>query len=413
METFSLSRLNEYIRRAIAVNFPEAIWVVAELVTIKESRGHVYLELAEKDQDEIIAQSNAVLWKSQYGLMKKQLGDHIHQILKDGNEIRIQVAVDYHIRFGLKLVVQSIDTAFSFGQIAINRKKIIEQLISEGRWQQNKQVVLPAVLQRIAIISSPTAAGNLDFIDQLNQNTFGYKYNVQLYEASMQGSYAENDIVQALQIIESKSSQYDCLIIIRGGGSKLDLIDFDSYKIAAQISASSLPVFTGIGHTIDESVSDLSAYKSLKTPTAVAEFILNHTREYEELLLEAFYEIGVHSNKLLNAQSRLLDIQSQDLSFSTDKIIYELTSELHQTSVSFQHGLTIMFTNFKHALQNHAIFLNANDPEVLFEKGFSILLLNGRKIDNSTTLTEGMEIENLVKGAKIYSTINKIWHQKK
>ena len=207
--------------------------------------------------------------------------------MRAGLEVRVLVQPEYHQRYGLKLVVQDIDPAFTLGKLAGRRQENIQKLRTLDLLERNKNVPLPRVLQRIAVISSERAAGYRDFQTQLLENPFNYDFFAVLLPASMQGELVEKEVIQRLQEIERKKEQYDCIIIIRGGGAKTDLLAFDGLALSKAIAACSLPVLTGIGHDVDESVVDIVAHRALKTPTAVADFILHHNAAFEAELLEA------------------------------------------------------------------------------------------------------------------------------
>jgi len=302
LEQFSLSKLNLYIRRVIAVNFEDPIWIDCELLSVKEKSGHIYLDLIEKDeQDQIIAQSSAVIWKTQSAALQKKCSYDLYQILSAGNKVLIAVTVDYNARYGLKLIVQDLDSSFTLGKLIQSKLKVIERLKSEQLWQKNKECNLPCAIKKIAIIGSSSSAGFRDFINQLEENHYAYTFKLKIYEATMQGNNTSEQIGKAFELIKSEVSfKPDMVVIIRGGGSKHDLLDFDEYAISKAISECPYPVFTGIGHFIDESLADLSAYTSLKTPTAVAEEILHINHQFESELVIIFQEICSYANSRKN-----------------------------------------------------------------------------------------------------------------
>ncbi|MEL6989763.1 MAG: exodeoxyribonuclease VII large subunit, partial [Bacteroidota bacterium] len=244
MDAVSLYELNEYIHRVLALNFQESIWVKCEIAQIQILRGQAYLEVIQKedDGDNIIAKSSAIIWGRNLNFIEKKLKELSTQLLKQGSEILIKVNVEFHERYGLNLSIVDIDPSYTIGQAALKRQAIIDQLKKEHLLKKNTQIELPLVLQNIAIISSETAAGYIDFLEQLEHNDYGFQFNLWLYQSAMQGVNVEQDILLALDEIESDDISYDCVVIIRGGGSKLDLSWFDNYKLAKRIANFPLPV---------------------------------------------------------------------------------------------------------------------------------------------------------------------------
>ena len=413
MEQFTLSKLNSYIRRVLAINFQDAIWISAELLSYKEKAGHAYLELVEKDeQDTIIAQSSAVIWKSSFAAIKKINAVDLLQILREGNEIRVLVQVDYNARYGLKLVVQNVDAAYTLGKIAQSRLRTVERLKKMGLWQKNKERALKPVLQSIAVISSKNSAGFIDFENHLLENNFAYKFRIQLYDVSVQGDKTVQEIQNAFHRIIKDASQFDLIIILRGGGSKHDLIEFDSFEISECISDSILPVFTGIGHFIDESIADLSAYSSLKTPTAVADAILNMNFNFEQSMIQKLQEISTQVRHLLNySKQQILDF-AQTYKSNSLKTIKIQERELTQ----WKHRLYFDGHKFLNATHNELIqylnFLDSNDPNLILKKGYSLTYCKDQLLYKINELLPDEELTTLFSNGSITSTINKKWHRK-
>ena len=299
--SYSLYELNEYIRRVIALNFAEPIWVNAEISQIKEVRGNVYMDLVYHDDqtNEIKAQISAGIWFKSYLFLKNKLGALLPSLLSEGTHVLLKVQVEFTERYGMKLIVEDIDPSFTIGQMEMNRQKILQKLFDEGLTHQNKLTKLPVVIQRIAVISSDNAAGYIDFINHLSQNPYGYQFKTTLFRASLQGQNTEREVCQALNDISEDASKYDCTVIIRGGGSKLDLAWFDNFNIGARIAKSPIPVMTGIGHDINATVADTVAHTTLKTPTAAADFIISHNICFEYLLVFKLLSVGFEPMTML------------------------------------------------------------------------------------------------------------------
>lgn len=386
MNTLSLSRLNEYIRRAVAANFLEAVWITAEVIQAKLNRGHYYIDLVEKNNEEVIAQSSAVIWKSDLITIQRYNPANLDLILQEGNEIRVHVLVDYNIRYGLKLIIQNIDSSYTLGKIAQNRIEIIQKLQEEKLWQRNKLQKLPSVIKNIAVISSLSSAGKKDFEDELQNNEWQYKFNVDYYQSSMQGENSEKEIVLAFDEIEKNINNFDLICIIRGGGSKLDLLNFDSYLIAKYISVSTLPVITGIGHLIDESIADLCAFQSLKTPTATANFILQHNVKFE-------IQLDTLLQKLNNSLYYFLQTENNYLEQLNRSILQRKEIHLLKKEKEITKSENLIYSLAKAQIQKNEIQLLAYekinyslDPTIALLNGFALIEQSGIRIKRKKQL---------------------------
>lgn len=253
MEKHTLYELNEYIRRIIALNLPAPVWVSCEIYQLNVSRGHRYLSLVQKaeGQDLIIAQSDAVLWQRQYRKLERKLGTGMQQLLSEGAAVLLQVSIDFSERYGLKLVIEDIDLSYTIGQLEQQRRATFERLKQEQLLARNRQVPLSLIPQRLAVISSPTAAGLEDLMRQLEQNEYGYQFQVRVFPAAMQGQNAPLEVAAQIRSIQSLTRPYDVIIIARGGGARLDLAAFDDYELCVAVAECPIPVLTGIGHEID------------------------------------------------------------------------------------------------------------------------------------------------------------------
>lgn len=415
METISLSRLNEFVRRVIALNFDDPVWIVAELLQIKESKGHYYIELAEKsDQGDIIAQSSAVIWKPNYGLIKKSLSADIFTILKEGNQIKVQVLVDYHPRFGLKLNIQKVDESYTLGKILQQKIQTIDRLKKENLWQINRTLELPIIIQNLAVITSMTAAGKIDFENQLMSNPFGYQFKLSYYPAAMQGLQTETEVSQAIiNINEQEVAPFDGIVIVRGGGSKLDLMDFDTYQISKQIGLSALPVLIGVGHHIDESVADMNAFASLKTPTAVAEYIINHNRLAEENVIKTMERIRFYGSQIISTYA--IELRHIKESLNTSFINIKYTEQ--QKIIRYKNKLYNLVQQF---IQNKFTTLlqldhkiKINDPSIFYQKGYSLLFQHEKPITSIHELDLSDPMITKLKDGSVLSQPIKIWQNQK
>ena len=451
-EKLSLTELQLIIRDSLYLALPDMYWVIAEISEIKENHaGHCYMELIEKHPDEknVRARAKAIIWSSRYRFLKSFFENITGESLKEGLKILIKTKVEYHELYGLSLVISDIDPSFTIGDMAMKRQQVINRLEQEGVFSMNKELYFPAVPQRIAVISSKNAAGYSDFINQLKGNSYGYVFYTALIETAMQGTETENGVISALDKIAENSHVFDVVVIIRGGGSQSDLSWFDSYNIAYYVTQFPLPVITGIGHDKDMSVTDMVANRSLKTPTAVADFLIECVAEAENHLNEMSSGITDTSRiiieknmnlvetlsiKLLPLTRLMLSVIKDNLSGKIIEIINTgkentfragLTmanqgSRLFSDSKSFSSGKELLL---KRAIQNLAILtsnalsankirlaglentLNILKPENVLQRGYTITSLDGRMLKLSNQLKTDDLIDTQFSDGKVRSRV--------
>ncbi len=318
-QQLTLSVLNGLIKGALSDAFPGNVWVVAEISELKENRsGHCYLELVEKEGNSITARSRATIWSYTYRMLKPYFETTTGQSLKQGIKILVQAIVEYHPAYGLSLNIKDIDPSFTLGDMAMQRKEILARLQNEGVFDMNKELQLPVVPQKIAVISSGTAAGYQDFITQLEHNEYGIKFYTKLFEAYMQGNETVPSIINALEQVFQYDGFFDAVAIIRGGGATADLSSFDDYELALNITQFPLPVITGIGHEKDDTVIDLVAHTRLKTPTAVAEFFVGKASTFYEQLL-------IFEDNILQFARQTIDFEKEKLERIAENLKYQVS----------------------------------------------------------------------------------------
>ncbi len=374
-QSYSLYELNEYIRRVISLNFAESIWVNCEISQVKEVRGNVYLDLVYHDEKsgELTAQISANIWYKSFLFLKSKLGDLLPAILKEGIHVLLKVQVEYNERYGLKLSIVDIDPAFTIGQMEMNRQKIIQKLINEDWIHRNKSLAIPDVIQRIAVISSSSAAGYIDFNKHLQQNNYGYQFLITLYEAAMQGMNTEREVCNALRSISASGKQYDVILIIRGGGAKLDLAWFDNYNIGVEIAKSKTPIITGIGHDIDETVADIVANTSLKTPTAVADFIIRQNETFEGNIIRMTQNIQQISQRIVRQEVILLNKTFQMLAMLPREIVRKHQLQINQFVQQCFSATSQIIQRHKEALAHNERQMHLVNPENILKKGYAIV----------------------------------------
>lgn len=412
MESISLYDLNEYIRRVIALNIPEALWVRCEIAQLKPSRGHFYLELVEKQAEDSVddglkAQAQAVIWQRTHQRLLRKNGSELNYLLQEGMEVLLKVEVDFHEQYGLKLIIQDIDPTYTLGKMELKRRAILKELKARNLMDKNSQIPLPLVLQRIAVISSEKAAGYQDYLQHLSQNEYQYAFKNELFPAAMQGVNTEKEILKQLKKIERRKTEFDSIIIIRGGGAKLDLATFDNLELAKAVANASLPVFTGIGHDIDETVLDKVAHLALKTPTAVADFFIHRALQFESMLMNIGVGLKEEIQKILQNQNAVLNQVTQSLDFQSNKTVGQAQQMLDFIEAEMPRLLQYRFKTANKELGNLEKMVSFLSPEATLKRGFSLTTKDGKIVKNSKNLKKGTVIETHFFDGKVKSEILK------
>ena len=328
---FSLYDLGTLIKRVLSLNFQDKIWVKAEIAACKVVRGIAYLDLIEKEEgqsDKIIAQQSAVIWQGTLQKLNGKLSEPITGFLETGREVLVLVQIDFNARYGLKLVIDDIDPAYTLGKLFQQRKELEKLIYIEKLHEPNKRIALTPVIQKIAVLSNDQAAGYHDFVHQLSENAMNYAFSLTLFPISLQGTLVEETVITQLKEILKSENTFDVVLILRGGGSKLDLAGFDSLHICRAISSFPIKIITGIGHEVDETLSDLVAGISLKTPTAVAEYLLYHNQTFEASIQQMVVKINdIAKNKVQQEKLRILRFQ-HELSLRPMRVIDKTNTKL-------------------------------------------------------------------------------------
>lgn len=382
MKSTTLFELNEYLKRVIALNFQEAIWLQCEISNSALRRGHMYLDLVEKNpsSSDIIAQSKATIWDRNLRQLTDRYGNMLFDILSEGSEVNIRVKVVFHERYGLSLQIEDVDLSFTVGRLALQRKFAIEKLKSEGIYDLQRKLLLPSVIQQFAVISSESAAGYIDFITHLRQNPEKYGFAIDLFPVAMQGVNASREIQDTLAIIVQSEKQYDAVVIVRGGGSRIDLLAFDDFELCKSIALFPLPVISGIGHEIDQSVLDEIAHVSLKTPTAVADFLLERCRNFEYRIIEVFGAIARISAGEQQLQAIKIRSMSEHISLLSRYSLQEASNKLMYNHAGVRDKYTQLINGEVLKLLHFSTLIESNDPVTILKKGFTITRQKGKSI---------------------------------
>ena len=379
MESLSLFELNNLVKQVLDLNLASNYWVVAEIGEMRlNQKGHCYMELVEKEGEIIKAKTKANIWSYTYRNLSGWFESITKQSLQPGLKILAQVEVNFHELYGFSLTVKDIDPNFTLGERARKKQEVIEQLTADGVLDMNQEIPLPLVPQNIAVISSETAAGYGDFIDQLNNNKHRYKFNIKLFKALMQGEKAKDSIIDAMHQINETIEKFEMVVIIRGGGGQVDLDCFDTYDLATHIAQFPIPVITGIGHERDETIADLVAHTKLKTPTAVAEFLINGLENFEEKLDALFNNIWHYSNEYLTNQNYNLEHLKNQLIYGTKQSLHNANNTIIYLTEKLRTNPNT-FLDKEHAkidlLEKSIALLN---PINVLKRGYSITRVNGK-----------------------------------
>ena len=427
----SLFELNSLVREAIEEYVTDEYWVEAELASAHESGGHCYMELIQKEDgsNTPIARASARCWRSTWALLKPHFERETGQTLRGGLKVLLQVYPQFHENFGFSWIVTDIDPTYTLGDMARRRQEIIRRLKEEGVFDLNKELELPLFAQRIAVISSDSAAGYGDFCKQLSENKQGFKFAVELFSAVMQGEQVEQTVIAALNEINERREDFDCVVIIRGGGSTSDLSGFDTLALAEHVANFPLPVITGIGHDRDESVLDMVSHTRVKTPTAAAAFLIEHLQDVYSLIVEAEEDvIRCVTDRLQKERlriNRLIELLPKQLAaFLTAQHarlgrLIELLPRQTAACLTGQRGnLDLLAATMRSVLErrmlqeNHRMELlehrvDAVNPEKLLQRGYSITRSNGRVVRSPEQLKAGDEIETTMEKGTIKSVVTK------
>jgi exodeoxyribonuclease VII large subunit len=393
---YSLSELNRMIKQVLQSGLDASYWIVAEIAELRvAAKGHCYLELVDKSEqsEELLAKMRANIWSYSYRSISGHFEAISGQPLRAGLKVLANVQVQFHEVYGISLVIKDIDPNYTLGERMRQKMLTIEALKAEGVFELNKKLPLPMVPQRIAIISAATAAGFGDFMDQLAKNVYGYSFHTRLFNAVMQGNQAATSIILALEQIKQLQSYFDLVIIIRGGGSQVDLDCFDERELCAQIATFPLPVITGIGHERDQSIADLVAHTGLKTPTAVAEFLIKGMENYESTVLLWLDRLqDIFESRLIEEERKLQGL-NKDLFWKTRQLLAKQDYVLERSLQAVDRAIKYQFKTSEQQLAHLETKINILNPVFLFKKGYSFVRINGTPIQQTQKPFNGDEIQ--------------------
>lgn len=393
-KTITLSQLQRQVKQTLTEQFALPVWVSAEISELKVNyAGHCYLELIEKGEDDAIpkAQARATIWRNRYPHLSSYFEAETGQPLTAGIRILAQVLVSYHELYGFSLQINDIDPAFTLGEMERQKNATIRRLQEEGVWEMNRSVELPAVVQRLAIISSAKAAGFQDFTNELKKSR--YAFHTTLFEAVMQGQSAEESIINALGRVADRMEQFDAVVIVRGGGSQSDLSCFNAYRLSNHVAQFPLPVLTGIGHDKDQSVVDMVAASPHKTPTAVAAWLVERMADLEGWLEGAATQLHETTLRHLREAALGLERMSGELHRTTKETLLTEQLKLNHHALQLPDRVADFLARQRMRLEQAEKLTESRSPRHILQLGFAIVRSEGRVLKTTSEVAEAPSIE--------------------
>ena len=430
----TLYELNHLVKDVLESEMPDEYWVEAELSECRESKGHCYMELIQKDERSAtpIAKASAKCWVSKWMLIRPYFERTTGQRLHAGMKVLLKVYPQFHEAYGFSWIITDIDPTYTLGDMARKRQEIIRQLKEEGVFDLQKELQLPLFCQNIAVISSETAAGYGDFCNQLTDNPYGFLFHTQLFPAIMQGDGVEQSVINALEEIfdvqSSQSDMFDCVVIIRGGGATSDMSGFDTLALAENVANFPIPIITGIGHERDESILDMVSYLRVKTPTAAAAFLIEHLKEVRDSIedlqnrmihcaQQKLSALNSNLSAIADVIPRLFSIVKTRQEARLDSLFSSLLSSIQQTILAqksnlatFEQRIPMLIVDRRLTAEYHRLEMleekiKSLDPALLLRRGYSITLFKGKAVRDPLALKKGDEIQTRIEKGIIKSII--------
>ncbi len=383
MKQYSLSELCAEIQEVIENDLLERYWVRAEIASLS-ARGHCYMELVEKAEDNTLAaKMRATCWSNVYSILSAYFTQETGQSLRVGLQVLVEVSITYHPVYGMSLNIWNIDPTYTQGDLAKQRQATIRKLLQDGVMDLQQSLTTPTLIRKIAVISASDAAGYGDFCDQLNKNRFGFKFELSLFAAIMQGDHAPKSIIAALSNIVSQEEQWDMVVIIRGGGATTDLGCFDDYELASHCAQFPLPILSGIGHTRDMSIVDMIVHTSVKTPTAAAEWLIERVAE----------------------QIEMVNLLASRLERATQHAIAQEEHRLKGYLIRIGHSAQRYAIQEQNKLQMWNKTIELQSPERIFKMGYSLTMVNGKALMKIGDVKKGDIMKTYVQDGIVESVV--------
>lgn len=433
---FSLAEVARSIQKTVAERYTSLYWIRAEMNKLNyySHSGHCYPELVEKKEGRVIAEMRSVLWKSDYLRINQHFLEVAKEPLKNGITLLLQASISYDPLYGMSLRIHDVDPSFSLGVLEREKQECIDRLKEENIYYSNRQLPFPLLPKRLAIISVETSKGLSDFLKIIEGNPWQYHFEHVLFPALLQGEKAVASIAAQLKQVEAIKEQFDAVAIIRGGGGDVGLTCYNHYILASAIARFPIPVLTGIGHSTNETVSEMVAYKNAITPTELADFLIQHfhnfavpvqraeeiTRLISRQLLEAVFDRLDHCSKDFNRASlHLIRKERQELQHNSIQVQQAVKSGLRMAAEQLRYPPQRLASASASLIKNQYTLLQVQqrqaellDPQRILNRGYSITLANGKPVKDTTVLKEGDTVETILASGKLSSTVNKISKRK-
>ena len=409
-ERLSLLELNALVRRSLEQCLPDEYWIQAELSDVRpNTTGHCYLEFVQKDprSNNLVAKARGMIWNNIYRLLKPYFEETTGQLFTSGIKVLVKVTVQFHELYGYSLTVLDIDPAYTLGDMARRRREILLQLEEEGVLTLNKELEIPVLPQRIAVISSATAAGYGDFCHQLQHNPGGFFFYTELFPALMQGNQVEESVLAALDRINARINEFDVVVIIRGGGATSDLSGFDTYLLAAACAQFPLPIITGIGHERDDTVLDSVAHTRVKTPTAAAELLIHRVGEVAEHLEELSMRIQQGAYMLLDLERRRLETLQTRIPNLVHRKLADARFSLLVAKKDLSQVTKALVARQSHRLELLQQRIADASPDKLLSRGYSITIKDGKAVTDVSSLKPGDHLITRLSKGEVRSVVEK------
>lgn len=410
MQHITLKELQQQIKSAVEQALPLPMWVVAEVAELKVNySGHCYLELVEKSEPKRggsstpTAQARAVIWRSQWAMIAPYFRSQTGSELVAGMKILAKVLVSYHELYGLSLQISDIDPSYTLGEVERQKQLTISQLKADGVWDMNREQPLPYLVQRIAVVSSAAAAGYRDFMNELREG--GYAFRCDLYDAVVQGAAAEESICAALEEVALKQELYDAVVLIRGGGSASDLSCFNSYRLCSYVAQFPLPVLTGIGHDKDTSVADMVAHTPLKTPTAVAAWLVDRMERIEGWLEEMSIQLAALATARTKSEELRLERMASELKVQAATYCQRAGAHLELMREQVEALVQRRLEREQSRLELMERSVEALSPKRIMQLGFAVVRVGGKALTSVGAAKAGEELEIELKDGVIKARI--------
>lgn len=388
-EKMTLLQLQQMIRTGIESAVPATVWITAEIGEMNShASGHCYMELIGYGEGEkgVVAKARATIWSTTYRMLKPYFESVAGVKLSKGLNVLLKVQVGYSNVYGLSLNVLDIDPSFTVGELELKRQNTINRLAKEGCMDMNSTLQLPLLPRRIAVVSSPVAAGYRDFVKHLQGADSRYGIAIELFVAQMQGEEAPGSIIAALDLIAERSGEFDAVVVVRGGGAAMDLVCFDDYDLAVNIAQFPLPVITGIGHDHDYHIADMVAHTWLKTPTAVADFFIDIFVQQEQFLMHLYQRISLSLSQKISVERQRLSVMQKAL----------------------ENGAARVVSNGRQKLEMLKLRINAADPARILGSGFAIVAVDGKRA-TAADIVKGRRMKLVLKDGTVEFEIGEVF----